>query len=206
MSNSFNPELVWQLVDRDLISGIDAADNGVLPQIDYPVQGMSFTQIISGFNPTWDWPTEDKDAAFVTAVAFATEVLNNTLVQAYSKAKAQDIVEKRIKCSEDKVMILDDFVPWQEFIFSSENTKAEEILFVVFPALRGGFNCQCVPDMLGGKGQRKPLPEAWRGLPQEELKETSGVETAIFCHPDGFMCSAETEADAMKMAKLAMEA
>lgn len=205
VADSVNPELVWNLVDRDLISGIDAADNGKLPQVDYPVQGMSLYQVISGFNPTWD-STEDKDAAFVKAVEFALTVLDNSLASAYSKALAQDIVEEGIEDAEGQIMILDRFVPWQDFVFASENTKAEEILFVVFPALRGGFNCQCVPDTLGGKGQRKPLPESWRGLPQEELRETSGVGTALFCHPGGFMCSAETQEDAIKMAKLAMEA
>lgn len=204
VSDSVNPELVWELIDRDLIQGIDAADNGVLPQLDYPTQGMSLYQVISGFNPTWD-STENKDEAFVKAVEFASVVFDNVLANAYSKAKAQAIVDEAIEDAEGQIMILDRFVPWQDFIFASENAKAEEILFVVFPALRGGYNCQCVPDALGSFGQRNPLPESWRGLPAEKLQEVSGVNTAIFCHPGGFMCSAQTQEDAIKMAKLAIE-
>lgn len=198
-------ELVWTLIDRDLISGIDVADNGKLPQADYPVQGFSLYQVISSFNPNWD-SGESFDDAFVRAVEFAGTVFDNVLANACSKVKGQRIVDEAIEVAEGQIMILDRFVPWQDFIFASRNAKAEEILFVVFPALRGGFNCQCVPDTLGGKGQRKSLPENWRGLPAEKLQEVSGVETAIFCHPGAFMCSAQTQEDAIKMAKLAIEA
>lgn len=205
VEDSANPKLVWQLVDRDLIQGIDAADNGVLPRLDYPTQGMSLYQVISGFNPTWD-SEENKDNAFMRAVEFASTVLDNTLATAYSKVLAEEIVEAGIEAAEGQIMVLDRFVPWQDFIFSSASSKADEILFVVFPALRGGFNCQCVPDTLGGFGQRKPLPVAWRGLPVRDLQDVSGVDTAIFCHPGGFMCSAQTQEDAIKMANLAIEA
>ena len=74
----------------------------------------------------------------------------------------------------------------------------------VYPTLRQDWACKAVPDVKGGKGQRKPLPEEWRGLPAEKLREVTGVESAIFCHPAGFMCSAGTREDAIKMAELAM--
>ena len=198
-----NPELVWNLIDRDLVQGIDALDNGVMPKADYPAQAMTITTIISQCNPNWD-DEEDADRAFEKACALADMVFENMLSNAVSKAKAQSLVDEGIDNSQNGIMNLERFVPWQEYIFSSENPKAKEILFVVFPSNRGGFNCQCVPDSLGGFGQRNPLPEAWRGLSGEQLREATGVETAIFCHQAGFMCSAETREDAIKMAEIAM--
>ena len=130
--------------------------------------------------------------------------LDYMLSNAISKAKAQSLVDEGIENSKNGIMNLERFVPWQEYIFSSVNPKAKEILFVVFPSNRGGFNCQCVPDFLGGFGQRNPLPETWRGLNGEQLRKASGVESAIFCHPAGFMCSAGTREDAIKMAEIAM--
>ena len=199
-----NPELVWSLIDRDLIQGIDALDNGVMPKADYPAQALSISGIISQCNPNWDEEDLNADEAFEYACELADTVFTNILVNAISKANAQTLVDEAIEKSENGIMNLERFVPWQEFLFASELPKSEEILFVVFPSNRGGINCQCVPDSLGGFGQRKPLPEEWRGLPAEKLREVTGVESAIFCHPAGFMCSAGTREDAIKMAELAM--
>ena len=51
VEDTCNPEMVWHLIDRDLIQGIDATDNGKMPSADYPAQVMSFPKILSGFTP-----------------------------------------------------------------------------------------------------------------------------------------------------------
>lgn len=79
-------------------------------------------------------------------------------------------------------------------------------MFVVFPSNRGGFNFQCVPDALGSLGQRKSVPEVWKGLSGEELQRVTGVETATFCHAAGFIGAAEKFEDTIKLAKIAVEA
>ncbi len=198
-----NPNYVWKDIDRDLIQGIDAVDNGDLPKMDYPAPIMSVSGTISSFNPAWD-SNESSDTAFLKAVAFAGMVFENTLQKSISSAKAEAIIEEAIENSEDHIMTLSKFAPWQDFIFSSENPKAADIWFVVFPSLRGGFNFQCVPDVLGGYGQRKPVPAPWKGLRDEVLQNVTGVETAMFCHPAGFIGGAETLEDALKLAKIAV--
>ena len=205
VADTCNPELVWNLIDRGLIQGIDAGDNGALPKLDYPAQAMSFSAVISGFNPNWD-SNEDPDEAFAKAVAFAEVVFDNTLESATSKAKAKQIVDEAIEKSEGHVMVLDQFAPWQEFVFSSTNSKADEIQFVVFPSNRGGYNWQCVPDGLGSFEQRKPVPEEWKGLNGPDIQKVTGIATATFCHPAGFIGGAETFADAYALAKKAVEA
>lgn len=210
VEDTANPELVWGLIDRDLIQGVDATDNGVMPKLESEstgqvVRNMSFSAIISSFNPTWDC-AEDPDEAFIKAVEFAENVFENTLKNATAKAKAQKIVEEAIEKSQEHIMILDRFVPWQEFIFASENPKAEDVQFVVFPSNRGGYNWQCVPDALGSFGQRKTVPSEWRGLSGENLQRVTGVPTANFCHSAGFIGSAETFKGAYALAKIAVEA
>ena len=210
VENTANPELVWELIDRDLIQGVDATDNGAMPKTESEstgpvVRNMSFSAIISSFNPTWD-SSEDPDEAFIKAVEFAETVFENTLKNATAKAKAQKIVEEAIEKSQEHIMVLEQFVPWQEFIFASENPKAAEVQFVVFPSNRGGYNWQCVPDVLGSFGQRKTVPSEWRGLSGENLQRVTGVPTANFCHAAGFLGSAETFEDAYALAKLAVEA
>lgn len=205
VADTCNPELVWNLIDRDLIQGVDATDNGAMPTADYPAQVMQFSQMISCFNPQWD-SNEDPDDAFLKAVAFAEIVFDNTFAFAVSKAKAQNIVDEAIEKSEGHIMVLDQFVPWQEFIFASNNDKAADVQFVVFPSNRGGYNWQCVPDTLGGFGQRKAVPTEWKGLRGTELQTVTGIKTASFCHPAGFIGGADTFEDALALAKIAVEA
>lgn len=200
-----NAELVWKLIDRDLIQGIDANDNGVMPKADYVAENTSFSRIISDFNPGWDSDVEP-DEAFAEAVQLATMVFNQALKQAMSKAKAQTLVEEAITASENGLMVLERFVPWQEFVFNSQNPKAESVLFVVYPSNRGGFNWQCVPDRLNGFGQRKPIPSEWKGLREADLQLATGVATATFCHPTGFIGGAATKADAIAIAMKAIAA
>lgn len=204
VTDTCNPDLVWNLIDRDLIQGIDATDNGKIPKVDYPAQAMTFSQAISSFNPNWDSEMSTDDA-FAKAVEFAKIVFDNVLANAVSKANAQDIVDEAIESSVNNIMVLDRFVPWQEFIFSSTNNKASDILFVVFPSNRGGYNWQCVPDALGSFGMRKAVPDEWKGLRDLELQNVTGVATATFCHPEGFIGGATTLEDAIALAKLAVE-
>lgn len=204
VAGTCNPKLVWSLTDRDLIQGVDATDNGAIQITDSQIMPMSFSQMISGFNPSWD-SDEEADDAFIRAVELAKIVLDNTLENAESKARAQKIVNEAIRRSEGHIMVLDQFVPWQEFIFSSNEEKATEIQFVIFPSNRGGFNWQCVPNTLGGFGQRKPVPTEWKGLQGEELQKVTGISTATFCHPAGFIGGAETFEGAYALAKKASE-
>lgn len=205
VADTCNPELVWNLIDRDLIQGVDATDNGAMPTVDYPAQVMQFSQMISFFNPQWD-SKEDSDDAFLKAVDFAEIVFNNIFASAVSKAKAQQVVDEAIENVEGHIMVLNQYVPWQDFIFSSKNEKAAEVQFVVFPSNRGGFNWQCVPDALGSFGQRKSVPAEWKGLRATELQELTGVGTATFCHPAGFIGGADTFEDALALAKIAVRA
>lgn len=205
VANTSNPDLVWELMDRDLIQGVDAIDNGVMPKADYPTHPMTVSEIISGFNPTWD-SSQDSDEAFLKAVEFAGIIFDNALANAVSKAKAQSLVEEAIAKSEGHIMVLDQFAPWQEFIFSSTHSKAEEVQFVIFPSNRGGYNWQCVPDAVDSFGQRKPVPVAWKGLRGADLQVVTGIETASFCHPAGFIGGADTLEDAIKLANIAVNA
>jgi len=206
----FGPRIVdnhsaWKIVDRMLIQGIDAIDNGTTIKSDYITQVMNIYHCINYFNPTWE-NTEDADEAFLKAVAFAETVFDNTLKHAIAKVKAKEIVEEAIEKSKDGIMILGAKVPWQEHIFTSQNVKAKDILFVVYPSNRGGYIWRVVPEELGTFSKRKFIPKEWRGLDQEALREVTGVKTALFCHAGGFMGRTETLEDAIAMAKLAIEA
>ena len=50
------------------------------------------------------------------------------------------------------------------------------------------------------------MPEEWKGLRDTDIQKVTGVDTATFCHPAGFIGGAETFADAYALAKKAVEA
>ena len=196
-------DAVLNWVDRDLIQGIDAVDNGKMPQAEYPCQPMTISKVIGDLNPTWDSETST-DAGFLKACDIARIALDNAIKQAISKARAQEIVESAIERSQDHIMVLEKFAPWQEYIFASESGKAKEIWIVVFPSNRGGYNFQVVPDSLGSFGQRKAVPNSWKGLSGEALQKETGVTDATFCHPAGFIGGAQTLDGALDLARKAV--
>lgn len=195
---------IFRIVDRELIQGVDAIDNGELPKYDYEAQPFGFSRMISISNPIW-YMDEDLESCFIKAVEIAEIVFDRVLKNAISITKAQPYVNEAIKNSKDNILVMEHRLPWQGALFSSENPKAKEILFVVYPSERGGYNWQCVPTSLGAFDQRKSVPTAWVGLKGKKFQKITGVSTAKFCHKNAFLGGAETKEDAIKLAKLAID-
>lgn len=67
---------------------------------------------------------------------------------------------------------------------------------MIYPDETGGqWRVQAVPVSPESFESRKALPEAWRGLRDDELSKTSGVDGCVFIHASGFIggaCNATT--------------
>jgi uncharacterized UPF0160 family protein len=60
--------------------------------------------------------------------------------------------------------------------------------YVVYPDdTSGNYRVQAVPVNSDSFQSRKPLPEAWRGLRDDELSAKTGIEGGIFVHASGFI-------------------
>lgn len=201
---SLNTSYIWNAVDKEIISGIDAVDNADLPKIDYPARIFNISAAISSFNPTWD-SSESVDDAFLRAVEMAETIFDNVFKNALSKSRAKPILDELIDECDGEVLILNNFLPWQDYIYFSEKYKASTIKFVIFPSNRGkGYNWQCVKNY--SNMPRKAPPKEWWGASASELKSITGIETARFCHTNnGFIGGCDTLKDAIKMAKLAIK-
>ena len=199
-----NVNEIWDAVDKMLIQGIDATDNGVANN--YNSQGvsvMSICQLIANYNPLWN-EKGDYDKAFLNACDMAREILANVIKKAISTYMAKEIVQKSIDNASNHIMILKKFVPWERYLYLSTNPKSIDIWFVVYPSLRGGFNWQTVPMYLKSQKPMKQVPKEWWGLKGKELQKITGIKTAIFCHDGGFIGGAETQEDTIKMAQKAV--
>lgn len=197
-------EYTWNYIDKNLIQFIDSNDNGQLPKMQVDYRNVHLSYIISLFNPKWD-EADDSDEKFLKALNLANIIFDEFLVDTFAKMKAKKQVEQAIVEATDGIMILEKNIPWKEFLLNSENKKAEEINYVVFPSNRGGYNVYAVPLEIGSFENRKTLPQSWRGKRDKELQEITGVKTARFCHNAGFICSCETKTDAVILAYEANE-
>lgn len=205
--NCLQIEEVWSMVDKKLVQNIDAIDNGQLgklTQFDFEV--VTLPNLISMYNSNWDDEQANQNEMFLKAVQFAQTVFDRFIISVVSKIRAKSRVEDAIENSKNQILILEKFMPWKEFLLDSENEKAKNILFVVFPSNRGGYNVYAVPKENGSFESRKLFPAKWAGLKDEELSKISGVATATFCHTGRFICATRTKEDATKIARIAVEA
>lgn len=83
---------------------------------------------------------------------------------------------------------------FQEHLFELETDEkstaieANKAIYVVYPdETARNWRVQAVPVSPESFESRKALPEAWRGLRDEELSRVSGIEGGIFVHASGFI-------------------
>jgi len=185
-------------VDKGLVSTIDAVDCG---HVEGVAQGISLSQTIGMFNPTWQ---EDRhvDDCFDEAVVFASRVLARFIAAASGGMSAKAIVAKAIDDAEDpRLIVLEKYTPWKKTVLA----LSEEALYVVYPSQTGEWRIQTVPAELGSFEDRKSLPKAWAGLSDNDLQEASGIDDAMFCHNGLFIAGSKSFESTMKMAAIALE-
>ena len=189
---------VANAVDKGLVSTIDAIDCGHVEGVS---QGISLSQTISMFNPTWQ---EDShfDECFDEAVDFASRVLTRFIASANGGISAKAIVAEAIDNAEDpRVIVLEKYTPWKRTVLS----LSEEALYMVYPSPNGHWRIQTVPVELGSFEDRKSLPKQWAGLSDDELKQVTGIDDAMFCHNGLFIAGTESFESTMKMASIALK-
>jgi len=185
-------------VDAGLVSIIDAIDCGHVEGVS---QGISLSQTISMFNPTWQ---EDShfDTCFDEAVDFASRVLTRFIASANGGISAKDIVAKAIDNAADpRVIVLEKYTPWKRTV----HALSTEALYMVYPSGSGPWRIQTVPVEPGSFEDRKPLPKTWAGLSDQALKDVTGIDDAMFCHNGLFIAGAESFESTMKMASIALQ-
>jgi len=188
---------VAESVDAGLVSTIDAIDCGYGDGV---AKGISLSQTISMFNPTWREETHF-DEGFNEAVEFASRVLTRFIASANGGINARDLVAKAIENAEDpRVIVLKQYTPWKTTV----HNLSKEALYIVYPSDTGQWRIQAVPVELGSFEDRKSLPKSWAGLSGKALQEETGISDAMFCHNGLFIAGCDSFDSTMKMAELAL--
>ena len=189
---------VANALDAGLVSTIDAIDCG---HVEGVATGISLSQTISMFNPTWE-EESNFDAAFEQAVEFAYTLLIRFVASARGGLNAKKIVAQAIKQADDpRLIVLERYTPWKKTVHS----LSEEALFVVYPSHSGKWIVQTVPAELGSFEDRKSLPAPWAGLSDDEFQAVTGIDDAMFCHNGLFIAGAESFDSVMSLAAMALE-
>lgn len=192
-----NDQEVANSLDKNLVSTIDAIDCGHVEGVQ---TGISLSQTISMFNPTWQ-EESDFDTCFDEAVAFASRLLTRFIAAASGGVNAKAIVADAIeKAVDPRVIVLEKYTPWKTTVLR----LSQDALFMVYPSQTGKWRIQTVPVELGSFEDRKKLPAPWAGLSDKELQDVTGLDDAMFCHNGLFIAGCASFENTMKMAEMAL--
>ena len=176
--------------DNDFVQPLDLNDN--------TGERNELASLIGDFNPSWD-EEGSNDEAFFEAVKLAGNVLENKFAKYRGNERADQQVEEFMDKAEDGILVMPKFVPCQKKLTDTE------IEFIVFPSNRGGYCIQPLKKP-GSMNYKCSFPQEWLGLDGEELKETTGLASANFCHKGGFIMTVGELDDAREACKISQRA
>ncbi|EEH36012.2 hypothetical protein PAAG_00335 [Paracoccidioides lutzii Pb01] len=179
---------------------------------------------LNGPDPSSTDP-QDEDSLFEKASKFIGDVFLRKLRLASgswlpARATVREAYESRFDTHESgRILVLPQpGVPWKEHLYTLEEKEnagmdgvadAEEgkVYYVLYPestAEGARWRVHCVPVTDASFESRRPLPEAWRGMRDEDLDGVlKGEEVpsgAIFVHASGFTGGHATREGALAMA------
>ncbi|HEY8888798.1 MAG TPA: MYG1 family protein [Clostridium sp.] len=192
---------IFDSVDKNLIQGIDAIDNGI--DIKSEIKVTSISDIIQSFNPTWD-SSDSKDEAFEEAVGYATEVIKRIISRQVAVINARIIVNEAFQNRNiNEIMVLKKGCPWLQQLLKIDINN--EVLFVISPDDNNAdYKILTVKKTADTFEARKDILESIRGKSSEEINSIIKIDDAIFCHKAGFIASAKSIESALKIAKLSI--
>ncbi len=183
-------EEVFTSLDKELIEGIDAVDNGIFPEINAPFKVRTLDDIIKTCNPSYG-TNETESEQFIKAVELAKIIFQETLYNIIGKVKARKIVLEKLKNTTKDYLELEEYVPYEETILKNE--EGNHILFALYPSNRGGWGIKTIKKSLEDKTDRLQFPKEWAGLEKEELEQVSGIKGMEFCHTGRFLVTCKTK-------------
>jgi uncharacterized UPF0160 family protein len=195
------PLHLYDYLNRSLILGVDAHDNGIVKS---EVGTTTFSQVVSNFMPIeHDASVATLSEAFHRAVDFVSGHLERMVARYRYTLSCRAQVEKAMAPG-SHCLLFEESIPWLENFFELGG-EWHPAQYVIMPS-GSHWKLRGIPPNLSDRMQvRRPLPAHWAGLRDEELAAASGVEGAIFCHKGRFISIWETKEAALKALHHALE-
>jgi uncharacterized UPF0160 family protein len=191
-------EELYHFLNRSLILGIDADDNGRFIQA---VGWCTFSHVVSNFVPTqYNAPKEMERQGFFEALDFVLGHLRRFLDHFFYVKSCREKVAIAMQ-KRDGYLLFEEAIPWTDNFFALGG-RDHPALFVIMPS-GDHWKLRAIPRSSEDRIQlRLPLPDAWAGLSGDELKKVTGIAGAMFCHKGRFFSVWKTKADALKAFEL----
>ncbi|GAB7348167.1 hypothetical protein MBLNU459_g6179t1 [Dothideomycetes sp. NU459] len=161
----------------------------------------------------------EEDERFLKASQFVGDQFISELMDKYhswlpARAVVKGAFNERTKYDDKgRIMVVPhrpEGVPWSDHLYAleKENNNEGNVLYVLF-AENGEsdskWRIRAVSRESGSFENRKDLPNAWKGVRDEELSNVSGVPGGVFVHAGGFIGGNKTFEGALEMAKKAVD-
>ncbi|GAA6064498.1 hypothetical protein JCM10212_002386 [Sporobolomyces blumeae] len=218
-------ETLWLKMYQDFVEAFDGIDNGVTQYVSSePALYRSRTDLssrIGNLNPRWNEESNDQvlDERFKHATELAgKEFLERLDYLAKAWLPARDIVKRAVEQRKEvhpsgKVLVFDEFAPWKEHLHILEQDleiPSDELpLYALYPEdsskPESKWRIQAVAVTPESFESRKALPEAWRGVRDDQLSQLTGIDGCVFVHAAGFIGGNATKQGALEMARKALE-
>lgn len=195
-------------IDGDIVQYLDMADTGAAKSAP---GGYGLSAVISGFNPTWldEQQAEDpqlvegfRHEQFLRAKEFMQDILINAVKYRVGGLLAVQRVRESELLENGKLLFLrNGAMPWAFVV----RTEMPDVVFVLsYSISEDRYLINTVPTSPETFKARKDLPAAWAGLRDKDLAAVTGVEDAIFCHNNLFICAAKSFEGARELARQAL--
>ncbi|KAF8641118.1 hypothetical protein AX17_000760 [Amanita inopinata Kibby_2008] len=218
-------EKLWLKLYKEFIEAIDAIDNGVSQ---YPTEVKAkyrnrtdLSSRVSFLNPAWNetFDPQTVDARFIEASEMTGQEFFGRLnyyAQSWLPARSL-LISSAIKSKNEvdpsgQIILFEQFLPWKEHLFELEVDENDatfapnQAIYIIYPdETSANWRVQAVPLSPESFESRKALPEAWRGLRDDDLSRVSGTEGSIFVHASGFIGGNKTKEGALQLAKAAIK-
>jgi len=227
-------EILWKKVYEDFIEALDAHDNGISvydPSETKSLKkrfydgGIGLGSLVGDLNANYDdedgltpeQAQEAEDERFLKASSMMGETFLRKL-QYYHRAwlPARTLVHDTYKTRKEyegkgKLMVFPRGCPWKDHLYTleAEHPTEEKVVYVLYPESEhegAKWRIQAVSVSKDSFESRKPLPNSWRGVRDDQLSEVSGIPGCIFAHASGFIGGNKTKEGTLEMARRGLEA
>eukprot|EP01066_Platyproteum_vivax_P010098 Platyproteum_vivax@DN4493_c0_g1_i1.p1 len=207
-------DIIYKRMYTNFFEAIDAIDNGV--QIcDGEPKYKSYTDLssrIGRLNVSWNEKEKDQDMQFAEAVKLAqSEFIQEIQANLSSWWPARDLVWTCLETRKEfhpsgRAIFLKEPCPYKEHLYQylEETGQPEDtVLYAVFEDNKQ-FRVHGLSEKKNHFKTLLPLPENLRGLRDEELSKTAGIEGLVFVHHSGFIGGAHNLEAAIKLMDLSL--
>lgn len=182
---------LYDMLRARVVTYVDDVDNGrVEPQAHLPCFATMVQAANRGAVTLADFDLRFEEAVRMADVLVAGVVGDHEeLVEA--EAEVREAMDRAVATGSN-LLQLSRYLRWKPAYFNMGG-ELHPTEFVTMPGLDGTVRVIAIPPHEGSFAQKRPLPQAWAGLVDEELERACGVPGARFCHKNRFIAVFDTQ-------------